>query len=98
MVVRGRDFADIYDFVGIRVLVDSLRDCYAALGTVHASWNPGPDRFKDYVTTMPKCNMYQSLHTTVIGPGGRPVEIRIRTLQMHRRAEYGVAAHWRYKK
>ncbi|SER54802.1 GTP pyrophosphokinase [Propionibacterium cyclohexanicum] len=96
MVVRGRDFSDIYDLVGLRILVDTTRDCYGALGVIHTHWNPLPGRFKDYIA-MPKFNMYQSLHTTVLSSGNHPVEFQIRTHEMHRRAEYGVAAHWKYK-
>ena len=96
MIVRGREFSDIYDLIGIRILVEDDRDCYAALGAIHSRWNPVPGRFKDFVA-MPKFNMYQSLHTTVIGLEGKPVELQIRTYAMHRRAEYGIAAHWKYK-
>ncbi|GHT82389.1 (p)ppGpp synthetase [Actinomycetota bacterium] len=96
MIVKGRDFADIHDLVGIRIITDTVLDCYAVLGAVHALWNHLPGRFKDYIA-MPKYNMYQSIHTTVIGPDNRPIEFQIRTKEMHQFAQYGVAAHWRYK-
>ncbi|WP_273487022.1 RelA/SpoT family protein [Ancrocorticia populi] len=96
MILRGKDFEDIYDLVGMRVLVESIPDCYATLGITNTMFTPIQGRIKDYISS-PKFNLYQSIHTTVIGPGGRSLEVQIRTYEMHRRAEYGVAAHWRYK-
>ena len=96
MYMQNRDFDEIYDIYAVRIIVDSVIDCYNSLGIIHDMFRPIPGRFKDYIST-PKPNMYQSLHTTVIGREGIPFEVQIRTWEMHRTAEYGIAAHWKYK-